>query len=126
METLFANVAPLVGAWIEISNRICNAVLSLSLPLWERGLKSRDSRRFEWLSSVAPLVGAWIEIPHHPVLFQPIAVAPLVGAWIEISITSDPLARPFWSLPLWERGLKSPFYVVRRAPLGRSPCGSVD
>ena len=54
-------VAPLVGAWIETSEKV-NLISILS---------------------VAPLVGAWIEtkiaglnLLHHP-------VAPLVGAWIE-------------------------------------------
>ena len=58
----FSNVAPLVGAWIEI-----NLLESLGIQ-----------------DDVAPLVGAWIEI----VLFTYVSiskfVAPLVGAWIEI------------------------------------------
>ena len=40
-ETIIANtVAPLVGAWIEIadSDRECKKIMSL--PSWERGLKS--------------------------------------------------------------------------------------
>ena len=57
------NVAPLAGAWIEIS--------SLTLPACR--------------SHVAPLAGAWIEIDYelaeNPV---GIKVAPLAGAWIEI------------------------------------------
>ena len=32
-------------------------------------------------------------------------VAPLVGAWIEI-LYRQILERFYWSLPLWERGLK--------------------
>ena len=57
-----ANVAPLVGAWIEIKE--CNeyAKLYRSLPSWERGLKSNSTRSFTWIAAVAPLVGAWIEI----------------------------------------------------------------
>ena len=59
-------------------------MLFVSLPSWERGLKSEN-----WLeplvsAMVAPLVGAWIEmiIQHFKSFLSP--VAPLVGAWIEI------------------------------------------
>ena len=55
-------VAPLVGAWIEIS-------ISLIASRW---------------NSVAPLVGAWIEIFDNDMIPLNIIVAPLVGAWIEI------------------------------------------
>ena len=34
-------VAPLVGAWIEIISIVYLLVSDMSLPLWERGLKSR-------------------------------------------------------------------------------------
>ena len=33
------NVAPLVGAWIEMSMEEFGRFLAASLPLWERGLK---------------------------------------------------------------------------------------
>ena len=56
------NVAPLVGAWIEIV----------------RGLGRT------WKNTVAPLVGAWIEICCLRNSCTNIIVAPLVGAWIEI------------------------------------------
>ena len=56
-------VAPLVGAWIEIS--------------WTAAIPP--------LSRVAPLVGAWIEIGVHLETDRGQIVAPLVGAWIEIS-----------------------------------------
>ena len=56
----------------------------LSLPSWERGLKSLMSPVSSRYHNVAPFVGAWIEI----VFFQRQAklpsVAPFVGAWIEI------------------------------------------
>ena len=61
----FVIVAPLVGAWIEIS------VFSLQL----------------LNKSVAPLVGAWIEITWLSLRFTAAFVAPLVGAWIEITST---------------------------------------
>ena len=80
-------VAPLVGAWIEISipTRICQSgsrsllswerglkyqwyfgvlLRQLSLLSWERGLKSCKAVEYvDAVVKVAPLVGAWIEIP---------------------------------------------------------------
>ena len=55
-------VAPLAGAWIEIS-------------LTARGNHSRP---------VAPLAGAWIEINVADQISHDEKVAPLAGAWIEI------------------------------------------
>ena len=55
-------VAPFVGAWIEIGMNFITSWLIMSLPLWERGLKYEpifDKDKFEL---VAPFVGAWIEI----------------------------------------------------------------
>ena len=40
-----AVVAPLVGAWIEIHKYRVVGALELSLPLWERGLKYRNTNR---------------------------------------------------------------------------------
>ena len=57
------NVAPLVGAWIEIA-------------------RSADS--LTAVIVVAPLVGAWIEIRYATDRNYDRDVAPLVGAWIEI------------------------------------------
>ena len=58
-----SDVAPLVGAWIEIVT---------TLPMFEQQI-------------VAPLVGAWIEIPRCRKASFTVFVAPLVGAWIEMS-----------------------------------------
>ena len=58
-------------------------------------------------SCVAPLVGAWIEITSRSLLHATHPVAPLVGAWIEIH-KGYVYGRGYQSLPLWERGLKSP------------------
>ena len=78
-------VAPLVGAWIEMC---CaaekSAVSSMSLPSWERGLKS-----------TSPFASAIDEL-----------VAPLVGAWIEMSLPALMRRWSITSLPSWERGLK--------------------
>ena len=57
----------------------------LSLPLWERGLKSYAMM----MSRIRK------------------RVAPLVGAWIEIMILGTSMYTDTKSLPLWERGLKS-------------------
>ena len=74
-----------MGAWIEIYvTGTSGTNSSVSLPSWERGLKSSAKITPLFNVIVAPLVGAWIEIVNY--LFQkPVrAVAPLVGAWIEI------------------------------------------
>ena len=55
-------VAPLVGAWIEIPRIRYYTVPSRSLPLWERGLKLPIIYPLVVGNFVAPLVGAWIEI----------------------------------------------------------------
>ena len=55
-------VAPLVGAWIEIVSLPRNVFKSVSLPSWERGLKSDIFFNLVNVWNVAPLVGAWIEI----------------------------------------------------------------
>ena len=56
----------------------------MSLPLWERGLKSEAGYNTTRLRRVAPLVGAWIEIACRRCVCGKCRVAPLVGAWIEI------------------------------------------
>ena len=66
-------VAPLVGAWIEILAELFNAEVEF----------------------VAPLVGAWIEIAQFINNVKQCSVAPLVGAWIEmLSITSTSILAP--------------------------------
>ena len=55
-------------------------------------------------------MGAWIEIIYKETKFKISRVAPLVGAWIEILYWGNHLFR-VWSLPSWERGLKS-FYLL--------------
>ena len=77
-------VAPLVGAWIEITGGK-NPVSDLC---------------------VAPLVGAWIEILENLSIQINTDVAPLVGAWIEIRIGERTIEVNSLSLPSWERGLK--------------------
>ena len=62
MDEFVLDVAPLVGAWIEIITRHHSGNWQL----------------------VAPLVGAWIEILYPELKGITVSVAPLVGAWIEI------------------------------------------
>ena len=76
-------VAPFVGAWIEM----------------------RWSGFSEKKIEVAPFVGAWIEILLIRASSEGKAVAPFVGAWIEIPRTDD-TPNVIKSLPSWERGLK--------------------
>ncbi len=99
-----AIVAPLAGAWVEIS--LCTRPWRgpvPSLPLRERGLKYYDAKTYATAEMVAPLAGAWVEITTSISNFLDHPVAPLAGAWVEMSRYT------------------SVGYVV----LSRSPCGSV-
>ena len=141
------DVAPLVGAWIEIAVPELHHERISSLPSWERGLKCTSTIKQSLNRIVAPLVGAWIEIPECSRVRKMQAVAPLVGAWIEIpvlagnicSLTVAPLVGAWIeiqqsclpdpshaSLPSWERGLK--LFSINDEPgiIRRSPRGSVD
>ena len=79
------DVAPLVGAWIEIAKGMC----ALSM-----GAQSHPS----W--------GAWIEITCMKYCRNILPVAPLVGAWIEIIWGAPKKEKPNRSHPSWVRGLK--------------------
>ena len=59
------NVAPLAGAWIEISCFFFVCVLYWSLLSQERGLKFSILIILGLVCLVAPLAGAWIEILEH-------------------------------------------------------------
>ena len=98
-------VAPFVGAWIEIICNLSFYLPALSLPSWERGLKSLHPRNPLTSPLVAPFVGAWIEIFDTCIIYKLGTVAPFVGAWIEIHEHSTHWAVGV-SLPSWERGLK--------------------
>ena len=96
-------VAPLVGAWIEISSCILSYLSEPSLLSWERGLK------FDFVDA-------------QPTAFD---VAPLVGAWIEITL--GPMKTEYrTSLLSWERGLKCITHWYENNGIGRSSRGSVD
>ena len=79
-------VAPIVGAWIEIQTN-----------------RKRTNK-----SNVAPIVGAWIEISGMVSDTESAIVAPIVGAWIEIALM-DMYIQVEQSLLSWERGLK---YII--------------
>ena len=79
-------VAPLAGAWIEMSRNIDSAVSY----------------------SVAPLAGAWIEILARLLSSFSCIVAPLAGAWIEMLYLSANYTNSLPSLLSQERGLKFP------------------
>ena len=125
--SLKARVAPLVGAWIEISKRYGASSNTLSLHLWERGLK--------WLLYayqpiniiVAPLVGAWIEISFDTCTCSESMVAPLVGAWIEIKISNTENGYAYNVAPLVGAWIEIMDFVHEKGVVKcRSTCGSVD
>ena len=99
------HVAPLVGAWIEIPRFAHDLPSAVKVaPLVGAWIEISKRNRVHWENAVAPLVGAWIEIKTTSVLNTLVFVAPLVGAWIEIT---------------WRRTLAH--YRTRR-----SSCRSVD
>ena len=123
---MFEKVAPLVGAWIEISVVVFSTACTFVAPLvgaWIEILvlsycvtKQRRSSRgsVDWNYNVNPsLTCAACRSSRGSVdwntFFQIVkccnVVAPLVGAWIEIEISSQ-AATAFESLLSWERGLK--------------------
>ena len=102
--TLYALVAPLAGAWIEIYGDMLDTLEK----------------------NVAPLAGAWIEILSALCLFSFCGVAPLAGAWIEIHDEIKNKLSHFKSLPSRERGLKYTEQLFARYDQRRSPRGSVD
>ena len=105
-------VAPLVGAWIEISVEDLEIPFEESLPLWERGLKFLMSQSNLYRYPSLPLWERGLKYLFTSLIAGEGIVAPLVGAWIEIE------EMLLWivailSLPLWERGLKSVWYTVQ-------------
>ena len=61
-ERYGTEVAPFVGAWIEIPAKDSRYQMNVSLPSWERGLKFGKTIQNNAKAAVAPFVGAWIEI----------------------------------------------------------------
>ena len=118
-------VAPLAGAWIEITRLICDSShtyrrspcgsvdrnvppMSPSSCLICRspcGSVDRNDTTYAETDyvRVAPLAGAWIEIYLFCTLIANILVAPLAGAWIEMYPSAEGSGST-QSLPLRERG----------------------
>ena len=71
----------------------------MSLPSWERGLKSSDCVSIHSEVDVAPLVGARVEIYGVFYSYDWATVAPLVGARVEI-VKIVETAAPFDVAPL--------------------------
>ena len=86
MERKTDQVAPHVGAWIEIYKRINTSIDTRSHPTWVRGLKFAGVKVAEeqvkshptWVRGLKSAKAA-PRLPHRP-------VAPHVGAWIEILV----------------------------------------
>ena len=75
----------------------------------ERGLKSYHQELSLSDESVAPHAGAWIEIAYLKFHSHFVSiVAPHAGAWIEMSNENFATNQNTLSLPMRERGLKSP------------------
>ena len=140
-------VAPLVGAWIEITMPPDKKTISLSLPLWERGLKYcpciscgedymslplwERGLKFKFIRHISPSplsLPLWERgLKYHSSSFL-IIISTSLPLW-ERGLKyrkkeKEIYGRP--SLPLWERGLKSPDNIILVVTPGRSPCGSVD
>ena len=77
-------VAPHVGAWIEMDSSALFIVIAPSHPTWVRGLKLDGACGYDPERCVAPHVGAWIEILAPFIVKLYSHVAPHVGAWIEM------------------------------------------
>ena len=105
MVDIGVNVAPRVGAWIEITRCTRAERCSMSLPVWERGLKWFFALTPEVSSVSLPVWERGLKYCVGILEYINVAVAPRVGAWIEMTMKNclTPISA---SLPVWERGLK--------------------
>ena len=99
------HVAPRVGAWIEIGEYPARNASLLSLPVWERGLKSCTRAEYWEMLESLPVWERGLKSWSPDGDRRPWEVAPHAGAWIEI-IDSDGAYLTIASLPMRERGLK--------------------
>ena len=112
IRKLWIIVAPFVGAWIEIQSRMrYHSAFHHVAPFVGAWIEIFVKRQNYSGYIVAPFVGAWIEIPPRMRSANIVPVAPFVGAWIEI-VSCQHFQCHFSSLPSWERGLK--FYLPRQ------------
>ena len=73
---------------------------------------------------VTPCVGVWIEIYKLSSIMRQLSVTPCVGVWIEMVLCGN-LHEPDGSLPAWECGLKSYFYIPPLVCRAVTPCVGV-
>ena len=78
----------------------------MSLPSWERGLKSEIMKLATERLKVAPLVGAWIEISQDGKVVYTDGSLPSWERGLKFFVPYT-LCTTKASLPSWERGLKS-------------------
>ena len=145
---IYASVASLVGAWIEICMARMYARIRMSrFPCgsvdWNESERSVRGR-----SRVASLVGAWIEINKYFSIRFWLTSLPLWERGLKYE-EEERMKKLFMSLPLWERGLKckqtqrkihwyyvaslvgawieiSSISILNTIASRRFPCGSVD
>ena len=79
-----SSVAPLAGAWIEIADKALCYCINLSLPSRERGLKSTGSVAVVDSSKSLPSRERGLKSQLGWCLPELQGVAPLAGAWIEM------------------------------------------
>ena len=101
-------VAPCAGAWVEMLRSPPLLVPPGSLPVRERGLKCKMKLTTSHPLHVAPCAGAWVEIDQISKGEIESPVAPCAGAWVEIWVLDKDCSLMLKSLPVRERGLKSP------------------
>ena len=123
------NVAPHVGAWIEIRCHRHKYLIALpSHPMWVRGLKFFVLVAVATVVDVAPHVGAWIEMMQSPRMTPTGGhVAPHVGAWIEMLPTSAMRWLPQAVAPHVGAWIEIVYPSTRPTyRTSRTPCGCVD
>ena len=115
-----------MGAWIETHVVAWATLLSMSHPLWVRGLKRGVTKKVKSPYLVAPLVGAWIETERRLLSWCADVVAPLVGAWIETGDISK-LCCSMMVAPLVGAWIETKKRIKGLSTkLRRTPCGCVD
>ena len=77
-------VAPLAGAWIEITSCTNTKTTTTSLPSRERGLKLIFVGRNTTMQSSLPSRERGLKLMMQMQIIRGQQVAPLAGAWIEI------------------------------------------
>ena len=123
------NVAPLAGAWIEITQyEVGLTAGSASLPLRERGLKLLLGANYGLTVTSLPLRERGLKFGMYwGRLYGGAVSLPLRERGLKSMVQADFSKGLFKSLPLRERGLKwndgldAGHHLPRR-----SPCGSVD